>query len=96
MVSSIGQTAKRTPISRFDKGLCPVEPTTAPMNAEAAMVSIKRAKPSFCSLENLMPDILTRQSNPLCRRHVAKRYGCLAFLPGQTDVGGDLVSRAKP
>jgi hypothetical protein len=59
MTRSIGQTTKRTLISKDDKGLWPVEPTTAPMNAEAAMVSIKRARPSFCSLENFMVQIFS-------------------------------------
>lgn len=37
-------------ISRVLNGLWPVKPTTPPMKADAAMVSTKRAKPSFCSL----------------------------------------------
>jgi hypothetical protein len=53
-IKSIGQTTKRTAISIWDNGLWPVEPTTAPMNADAAIVSRKRAKPSLCSLENFM------------------------------------------
>ena len=48
--SSIGQTRKSAQISSGLKGLWPVTPTTPPMNAEAAMVSKNRAKPSFCSL----------------------------------------------
>jgi len=54
MIKIIGQIVKRVPISIRDNGLWPVEPTTAPTNADAAMVSRKRAKPSFCSFENFM------------------------------------------
>ena len=47
---SIGQVAKRVITSQMLKGLWPVKPTTPPMNDDAAMVSMKRASPSFCSL----------------------------------------------
>ncbi len=47
---SIGQMANRVTISRVLNGLWPVKPTTPPIKADAAMVSTKRAKPSFCSL----------------------------------------------
>lgn len=48
--SSIGQIANKVATSQALNGLWPVNPTTPPMNAEAAMVSMKRASPSFCSL----------------------------------------------
>ena len=47
---SIGQIANKVTTSQTLNGLWPVSPTTPPMKAEAAMVSIKRANPSFCSL----------------------------------------------
>jgi hypothetical protein len=52
-VRSVGETANWMPISQRLKGLWPVAPTTPPMKAAAAMASMKRANPSFCSLLNL-------------------------------------------
>ena len=50
MTRSIGQVVNSAITSRIVSGLCPVAPTTPPMNAAAAKASRKRAKPSFCSL----------------------------------------------
>ena len=50
MRSSIGQAMKRAMISSGCMGLWPVMPTTAPTKEAAAMASLKRANPSFCSL----------------------------------------------
>lgn len=50
MRNSIGQMMKRVRISQAFIGLCPVNPTMAPIKDAAAMASKKRASPSFCSL----------------------------------------------
>jgi len=63
-VKSIGQITKSVAISMVLNGLCPVEPTTAPMSADTARVSKTLAMPSFCSFANLMQGILTHESNP--------------------------------